>query len=121
MLNNRKSGKSLILLAIVICVMSVAMVFVGRIFNNNLVDNTQEEAFKVNVYDYCLQLEDYKEEKIKSNEYIEEEFNYYGVEMKSIIPDMIETDMSKFKIENGKLIYIGVNEDEEKWTKEVKI
>lgn len=121
MLNNRKSGKSLILLTIVILVMSVAMIFVGRIFNNNLVDNTQEEAFKVNVYDYCLQLENYKKEKIESNEYIEEEFNYYGAEIKTVIPNMIETDFSKFKIEKGKLIYIGVNEDEEKWTKEVKI
>ena len=29
--------------------------------------------------------------------------------------------MSKFKIEQGKLIYIGTDENERKWTNEVKI
>jgi translation elongation factor EF-4 len=41
--------------------------------------------------------------------------------LKEVIPNMAETDMSKFKIEQGKLIYIGNDTNEERWTKEVRI
>ena len=56
MLNNKKSGKSLILLIIVIFFMSFALVFVSRIFNNKGIDKAQEEAFKLNVYEYCIEI-----------------------------------------------------------------
>ena len=45
MLNKDKSGKSLILLVIVILVMSFVLLFVSSFFDNNGVDKTQEEAF----------------------------------------------------------------------------
>ena len=48
MVNNKKSGKSLILLAIVIVVMSFALYFVSRFFNQKM-DKATEEAFKLNV------------------------------------------------------------------------
>lgn len=121
MLNKGKSGKSLILLVIVICVMSVAIMFVSRLFTSNSLDKAEEEAFKLNVYQYSLQIETYKAQMEESNEYNEEEFNVCGVALKSVIPDIIETDMSKFKIEQGKLIYIGVDEKERQWTQEVRI
>ena len=41
--------------------------------------------------------------------------------MKAVIPDIKEKDLSKFKIEDGKLVYIGVDQNEAKWTSEVKI
>ena len=107
MLNKDKSGKSLILLVIVIFVMSFVLIFVSSFFDNNGVDKTQEEAFKLNVYEYCLEIEEYKEQMAQENGFSEETFNAYGVELKSVIPDIVETDMSKFKIEHGKLIYIG--------------
>ncbi|MBO5477555.1 MAG: hypothetical protein J6A15_07380 [Clostridia bacterium] len=121
MLNKGKSGKSLILLVIVICVMSFAIVFVSRLFTNSGLDKAEEEAFKLNVYQYSLQIETYKTQMVQNNEYNEQEFNVCGVALKTVIPDIIETDMSKFKIEEGKLIYIGVDEREKQWTQEVKI
>lgn len=121
MLNKDKSGKSLILLVIVICVMIVALLFISRIFNNKDNHKAEEEAFKLNVYEYYLEIEDYKKQKLDNNDYNESEFNVCGVELKSVIPDIIETDMSKFKIEQGKLVYIGTDQREEQWTKEVRI
>ncbi len=123
MLNRDKSGKSLILLTIVICVMSLAIVFVARIFNNNGKDKTAEEAFKLNVYQYYLEIENYKAEKSsdENSQFDVNELYAYGVDMKAVIPDIVETDMSKFKIEKGKLVYIGIDEKEAKWTNEVRI
>lgn len=121
MLNKRKSGKSLIMLTIVICVMSFSLVFVCRFFDNSRIDNTTEEAFKMNVYEYCLELNDYKASKVEDEEFDEEDFYAYGVELQTIIPAMQDNDLSKFKIERGKLVYIGVNGQEKKWTKEVRI
>lgn len=121
MLNKKKSGKSLILLIIVIFVMSFALYFVSRFFNNKDIDKAQEEAFKLNVYEYCIEIEDYKAELEQTEGYNEEEFNVCGVALKEVIPNIIETDMSKFKIEHGELIYIGSNEFEKQWTKEVRI
>ncbi len=121
MLNKKKSGKSLILFVIVIAVMSFAIVFVSRIFDNNGIDKVQEEAFKLNVYEYYLEIEDYKTQLAQTEGYSDENFNVCGIELKSVIPNIIETDMSKFKIEQGKLIYIGNDEQEKQWTKEVRI
>lgn len=123
MLNKEKSGKSLILLTIVIFVMSFAIVFVARIFDNNGKDKTAEEAFKLNVYEYNLEIEDYKAEKIEESEenFNIDELNVCGTDMKDVIPNIAETDMAKFKIEHGKLVYIGVDEEEAQWTNEVRI
>lgn len=121
MLNSNKSGKSLILLVIVIVVMSFVLLFVCKLFNNKDIKKAEEEAFKLNVYEYYLQIEDYKTKMSKTEGYNEEEFNVCGAELRSVIPDIIETDMAKFKIEQGKLIYIGFDEQEKQWTKEVKI
>lgn len=121
MLNKKKSGKSLILLVIVIFVMSFVLFFVSRLFDNKSIKKAEEEAFKLNVYEYYLEIEDYKTQLAQTVGYCEEDFNVCGAELKSIIPDMIETDMSKFKIEKGKLIYIGFDEQEKQWTKEVKL
>lgn len=121
MLNKGKSGKSLILLVIVICVMSFAIVFVSRLFTSNTMDKAQEDAFKLNVYQYNLQIKTYKTQMIENEEYNEEEFNVCGVALKTVIPDIIETDMAKFKIEKGQLVYIGVDQKEKQWTQEVRI
>ena len=104
--NREKTGWSLIMLILVILVMSFAIFFVSRIFNNSEQDKASEEAFKLNVYSYYLQVEDYKAQRAN---------------MKEVIPDIKERDLSKFKIEDGNIIYIGVDENEAKWTNEVKI
>ena len=121
MAKNKKSGKSLILLVIVILVMSFVLAFVSRLFDNKGIDKAQEEAFKLNVYEYCTEMEDYKTQLAQTEGYDEENFNFCGAALKNVIPDIIETDMQKFKIEQGKIIYIGNDEQEKKWTKEVKI
>lgn len=121
MVNKKKSGKSLILLTIVICVMTFALIFVARFFNNKAIDTTAENVFKQNVTAYCNEINEYNANKQKENsKYREESLNACGVELKSVIPDIVDTDMSKFKIERGELIYIGVDTQEQKWTEEVK-
>lgn len=122
MFSNKKSGKSIILLVIVIAVMSVALVFVTKLFNTGKVDKAQEEAFKLSVYEYNIEINEYKTQQLNElDNFNEKELNVYGAKLKEVIPNIAETDMSKFKIENGKLIYIGNDENELKWTKEVKI
>ena len=71
--------------------------------------------------DFLITKEDYKTQLAQTEGYDEENFNFCGAALKNVIPDIIETDMPKFKIEQGKLIYIGNDEQEKKWTKEVKI
>jgi predicted negative regulator of RcsB-dependent stress response len=122
MFSNKKSGKSLILLTIVIVVMSVALIFVMKMFNTGKTDKAQEEAFKLSVYEYNIEIKEYKTEQLYTQEeFNEENLNVYGAKLKEVIPNMAETDMSKFKIEHGKLIYIGNDTNEERWTKEVRI
>ncbi len=120
MSNNKKSGKSLILLVIVIVVMSFALFFISRLFDQKTTKAT-EEAFKLNVYEYNIELEEYKIQKEKTEGYNENEINANGKKLEEIIPNILETDMTKFKVESGKLIYIGTDANEEKWTNEVKI
>lgn len=120
MSENSKSGKSLILLVIVICVMSIALFFVSRIFNNSIDDTkAEEEAFKLSVYGYCNELQSYKQ-VLQNNGQDSSELNVYGSDLKNVIPDIIETDMPKFKIEKGNLIYIGMDQNEKEWTSEVE-
>ncbi len=122
MFSNKKSGKSLILLVIVIVVMSVALFFVTKLFNIEDIDKAQEEAFKLTVYEYNVEINEYKTQQLAQKEdFNEKDLNVYGASLKEVIPNMVDTDMSKFKIEEGKLIYIGNDTNEEKWTKEVRI
>ena len=119
--NREKTGWSLITLILVILVMSFAIFFVSRIFNNSEQDKASEEAFKLNVYSYYLQVEDYKAQRANDTNFSVDELDVCGVDMKEVIPDIKERDLSKFKIEDGNIIYIGVDENEAKWTNEVKI
>jgi len=122
MFSNKKSGKSLILLVIVIVVMSVALFFVTKLFNTTDIDKAQEEAFKLTVYEYNVEINEYKTQQLaQKDNFDEKDLNVYGASLKEVIPNMVDTDMSKFKIEEGKLIYIGNDTKEEKWTKEVRI
>ena len=119
--NNKKSGKSLIFLIIVICIMSFIILFIVNIFNNSMEDSATEEAFKLNVYEYYLEIEEYKSQINKNVDFNIEELDVCGVDMKKIIPNIKEKDLSKFIIEDGELVYIGIDENEAKWTNEVKI
>ena len=64
---------------------------------------------------------DYKAQQVDNSEFTIEELDVCGVDMKAVIPDIKEKDLSKFKIEDGKLVYIGVDQNEAKWTNEVRI
>ena len=121
MFSNKKSGKSLILLVIVVVVMSVALFFVTKLFNISDIDKAQEEAFKLTVYEYNVEIKEYKTQLSQNEDFDEKNLNVYGASLKEVIPNIVETDMSKFKIENGKLICIGNDEQEKKWAKEVRI
>jgi len=121
MFSNKKSGKSLILLLIVIAVMSVALFFVTKMFNVGQVDKAQEEAFKLSVYEYNIEINEYKAQLAQTSDCSDENINFYGANLVKVIPNIAEKDMSKFKVEHGKLIYIGNDENEEKWSKEVKL
>ena len=100
MFSNKKSGKSLILLVIVIVVMSVALFFVTKLFNTTDIDKAQEEAFKLTVYEYNVEINEYKTQQLaQKDNFDEKDLNVYGASLKEVIPNMVDTDMSKFKIE----------------------
>ena len=110
------------MLVIVIAVVCLILFFVCRVYNNTSIDASEEEAFKLNVYQYYLQVENYKKDMAQNNsEFNSNDLNAYGAKIKAIIPDIIETDLSKFKIEHGKLIYIGISDKEKQWTEELRI
>ena len=68
-----------------------------------------------------MQIEDYKAGQVGNIDFNIENLDVCGVDMKNVIPYIKEKDLSKFKIEDGKLVYIGTDQNEAKWTKEVKI
>ena len=84
-------------------------------------ENREKNIHKISIQKISSQIDSNKTQMTQNEEYNEEEFNVCGVALKNVIPDIIETDMSKFKIEKGQLVYIGVDQKEKQWTQEVRI
>lgn len=115
-----KKGTSIIILVLVIVVtISVFMIIATFISNssNMLVDS--ENEFKSSLVAYSDELSMYIETEKKNGKFKEKDLNVYGDELRKIIPYIKEEDMTRFAIKEGKIIYIGNDSIEEKWSKDI--
>lgn len=115
-----KKGASIIILVLVI-VMTISVFMVVATFLNNssnmLVDT--EKEFKSSLVAYVDELDMYIDAEKENTLFKEKEFSVYGDELRNIIPYIKEEDMTRFAIKEGKIVYIGNDEIEEKWSKEI--
>ncbi len=117
-----KKGASMIFLVLVIVVtISIFTIVVSYLDNSYNMLQSGEEEFKSRIVAYNDELDLYmqNERKNKENKFKKDEFNVYGDELRNVIPYIKEEDMAKFEIEKGKLVYIGTDTYEKKWTEEV--
>lgn len=115
-----KKGTSIIILVLVIVVtISVFMIIATFISNssNMLVDS--ENEFKSSLVAYSDELGMYIETEKKNGKFKEKDLNVYGDELRKVIPYIKEEDMTRFAIKEGKIIYIGNDSIEEKWSKDI--
>lgn len=115
-----KKGASIIILVLVI-VMTISVFMVVATFLNNssnmLIDT--EKEFKSSLVAYVNELDMYIDAEKENTLFKEKEFSVYGDELRNIIPYIKEEDMTRFAIKEGKIVYIGNDEIEEKWSKEI--
>lgn len=115
-----KKGTSIIILVLVIVVtISVFMIIATFISNssNMLVDS--ENEFKSSLVAYSDELGMYIETEKKNGKFKEKDLNVYGDELRKVIPYIKEEDMTRFAIKEGKIIYVGNDSIEEKWSKDI--
>ncbi|MEG0872913.1 MAG: leucine-rich repeat domain-containing protein [Clostridia bacterium] len=125
-----KKGISLIVLVITIIVIIILAAAVILTLNkSNPIENAKEASFKNDIKDYSEALElyiskqtldslgEFKKENLDKKAYKETE-KIEGT-IKEILPDMKNEYASKFKIERGKLLYVGNTKKEEKWLMEI--
>lgn len=116
-----KNGASVIALVLVIVVTISVFTVIATFLNNssNMLMDAENE-FKSSLVAYSDELALYIEaEKKDDKKFKEEELNVYGENLRTVIPYIVEEDMAKFGIKNGKIVYIGNDSYEIKWTEEV--
>jgi len=117
-----KKGASIIALVLVIIVTIVIFTIVISSLNNsaNMLKDTESE-FKSSLIAYKDELNLYieSEKKDVDNKFKKDKLNIYGENLRKIIPYIKEEDMAKFEIKEGEIIYIGNDDYERIWSKEV--
>lgn len=115
-----KKGTSIIILVLVIVItISVFMIIVTCLSNSGNMLEDSENEFKSSLVAYLDELDMYIDTEKKNGKFKENEFSVYGDELRKIIPYIKEEDMTRFAIFEGKIIYIGNDTLEEKWSKDV--
>lgn len=115
-----KKGTSIIILVLVIIItISVFMIIVTCLSNSGNMLEDSENEFKSSLVAYLDELDMYIDTEKKNGKFKENEFSVYGDELRKIIPYIKEEDMTRFAIFEGKIIYIGNDTLEEKWSKDV--
>jgi len=118
---NKKRGASIILLILVIVVtVSICISVIASFSNVNLMQMELENDFKSSLIAYKDEVNRYItiEQKEDKNFKIEK-MEFFGDRLREIIPYIKEEDMAKIAIKNGKIVYIGNDESERKWTQEL--
>lgn len=124
-------GISLIVLVITIVVMLIlAGVVVLSLANNNPITQSKEAQFKSNIDAYNSELSMVVSNKyLKNRAFDKDTFNFplwdgiSGGEgtIKEHIQSLTKEDGPKFKIEKGKLVYVGSSEVEQNWFTDMNI
>ena len=123
-MNKRRKGISLIVLVITILVMIIlAGVVVVSLQKNNPIEKAKEANFKTDVSSFASELGVGLSNSLVENSSVkpEEIFANKFVDMKKYINSFSKKYENKLVIINGKLIYIGGDSKEKKWSEECGI
>ncbi len=117
----RNTGITLIILVFTIVLM---LILVGAIIlslddNINTPDHAREVAFKEQVRNYQEQLQDYigMIQAENSGRLDMSKINLSGMELNEALPGIKEEDKTKYEVEEGKLVYVGEDEEEIEFAK----
>ena len=117
----RNTGITLIILVFTIVLM---LILVGAIIlslddNINTPDHAREVAFKEQVRNYQEQLQDYigMIQAENSGRLDMSKINLSGMELNEALPGVKEVDKTKYEVVEGKLVYVGEDEEEIEFAK----
>ena len=117
----RNTGITLIILVFTIVLM---LILVGAIIlslddNINTPDHAREVAFKEQVRNYQEQLQDYigMIQAENSGRLDMSKINLSGMELSEALPGVKEVDKTKYEVVEGKLVYVGEDEEEIEFAK----
>lgn len=115
----KKGASIIILVLIIVATISVFMVITTFLNNSSNMIVDSENEFKSSLVAYSDELSLYIETEKKNGKFKEKEFSVYGDELRKVIPYIKEEDMTRFAIKEGKIIYIGNDSLEEKWSNDI--
>lgn len=115
-----KKGASIIVLVLIIVGAILVFTVVATYLNNsaNMLEDFEND-FKSSLIAYQDELDLYIKIEKSHNDFKEKELNVYGDNLRNIIPYIKEEDMAKFGIKEGKIVYIGHDNSEIKWSNEI--
>lgn len=115
-----KKGASIIVLVLIIVGAILVFTVVATYLNNsaNMLEDFEND-FKSSLIAYQDELDLYIKIEKSHNDFKEKELNVYGDNLRNIIPYIKEEDMAKFGIKEGKIVYIGHDSSEKKWSNEI--
>ena len=126
-----KKGISLIVLIItIIIILILAGAVIISLMQSDSVSNAREARFKNDISEYSSELtlwltNEYGEQKgnldITKVDASKDEGSYNDLKIKDIITSITDEDADKFEIKDGKLVYVGENEKEKDWVKDIGI
>ncbi len=123
-MNKRRKGISLIVLVITILVMIIlAGVVIVSLQKNNPIEKAKEARFKQDASSYVDELGISIASKLSNDSSLTKE-NINGntvLEVKEYVPSLKKEHENIFKIQDGELVYAGVNKNEEIWAIEIGI
>lgn len=119
----KKRGISMLILVITIIVMAIiAGTIILNISRNKQMDRAAEIAFKSDIKEFQKSIDTYVQTNLMKNS----SFDVSSVtastveEIRVIIPNFPDRYIDVFNISKGKILYVGVEEDEENWARELK-
>ena len=110
---------TLVITIIIIIILAGAVIF--AIKQNNPVSTANAAVFKSNLSEYRSELNTYKANKYLelSGTYDPSTLNVTGDAIKDVITSMKSGDVSKYEIQAGELVYVGINDTEKEWVNDV--
>lgn len=127
----KRRGISLIVLIItIIIILILAGALIISLMQSDSISNAREAKFKNDVSEYNNELtlwiaNEYSEQKgslnISEIDVSKDGESYKDLEIKDVITSITNEDLDKFEIQDGKLVYVGENEKEKEWVKDIGI
>lgn len=119
MKKTNREGISLIVLVITIIVMLIlASAVILSLSNSGISDNAKEVTFKSDVSSLKDELFAYVS-NVEAHGIANEDINLSGEDVKKAIPSINEKYIKILEVKEGKLKYVGSDDNEKAWSKEV--